>query len=189
MVIRDQPETKTRYTLAEFHTFANDPDNADKLYELIDGEIVEKMGSFTPSQIAATISMFINLWARETRLGYVTGADGSYTISDENEFIPDVAYISKERMPERPPREAPIPPDLAVEVKSPNDRLRAMRRKAETYLERGTKLVWLVFPDTQTVEVYAMDADVVEYKVGDTLTGGEVLPGFTLAVEDIFEAQ
>lgn len=188
MVIRDQPETKTRYTLAEFHAFANDPDNADKLYELIDGEIVKKTGYFTPSEIAVTIGMYIGIWARETRLGYVTGADGSYAISDDNEFIPDVGYISKERLPDIPSRGAPVPPDLAVEVKSPNDRVRAMRRKTEKYLERGTKLVWLVFPDEQIVEVYATDADVQVFKIGDTLTGGDVLPGFTLVVKDIFEA-
>lgn len=188
MSVREQPETKTRYTLAAFHAFVDQPENADRHFELIDGEIIEKVGSFIPSEIAITVATFIKLYLREHRIGYVTGADGSYALSEENEFIPDVAYISKERMPEKPKREATVAPDLAVEVKSPNDRVRALRRKAERYLELGTKIVWLIFPESKTVEVYSVsEEDVQTFKIGDTLTGGDVLPDFTLAVKDIFE--
>jgi Uma2 family endonuclease len=187
MVTREQTESRTRYTLAAFHAFADQPENAGRLLELIDGEIAEKVGSFTPSQIAALILIELGIYLKSNPIGRVTGADGSYTISEDNEFIPDVAYISKVRLPERPEREAPIPPDLAVEVKSPTDRLRALRRKAERYLEAGTRLVWLVLPDDQSIEVYMPDADVLVLRPGDTLDGGEVLPGFTLAVSAIFE--
>lgn len=90
-------------------------------------------------------------------------------------------------MPERPPREAPVPPDLAVEVRSPTDRVRTLRVKAERYLELGTALVWLVFPEDQTVEVYTADSDVQVFRVGDVLTGGALLPGFTLPVQAVFE--
>jgi Uma2 family endonuclease len=89
-------------------------------------------------------------------------------------------------MPNEPDREAPLPPDLAVEVMSPTDFKRSLRRKAERYLAFGTTLVWLVFPAAQTVEVYYRDQDVVTFGVNDTLDGMDVLPGFTLKISDIF---
>lgn len=96
MSIREQPETRTRWTLAQFHDFTARPENSDRLFELIDGEIVEKAGSFTPSEIAARIVIEIGIYLKTNRIGYVTGADGSYTMSETDEFIPDVAYISLE---------------------------------------------------------------------------------------------
>ena len=63
-----------------------------------------------------------------------------------------------------------------------------MRRKAEYYLQNGSQLVWLVFPDNRQVEVYVPDADVVTLGETDTLDGGAVLPGFTLRVADIFNS-
>ncbi|NWG17273.1 MAG: Uma2 family endonuclease, partial [Chloroflexi bacterium] len=78
--------------------------------------------------------------------------------------------------------------DLAVEVKSPTDSKRELRQKAEAYLRFGTKIVWLVFPDEQRVEVYVPDDDVREFDMNGTLDGGEVLPGFALPVSQIFPA-
>ena len=175
-----------RYTLDEFHAFAELPENRDRLFELINGEIVEKMASFTPSRIAMGIGTFLNNHVIPRDLGYVTGADGSYILSPDYEFMPDVGYISKERLPQEPEREVQGAPDLAVEVKSPTDSKRGMRQKAEDYLRFGTKLVWLVFPEEKRVEVYEPDQDVREYGIDDTLDSGDVLPGFTLAVREIF---
>lgn len=126
------------------------------------------------------------MYLLKNNIGYVTGEAGGYIMDAENVLIPDVGYISKERLPETPEREAPVPPDLAVEVKSPTDRIRNMRNKAEAYLTFGTRMVWLVFPEDQTIEVYLPDEDVKTLTVEDTLEGGEVLPGFTLPIHDIF---
>jgi Uma2 family endonuclease len=79
-----------------------------------------------------------------------------------------------------------VPPDLAVEVKSPTDSKRKMRQKAEKYLELGTRLVCLVFPDEQLVEVYRADEDVREVGVDQTVDAGDLLPGFSLTVREIF---
>ncbi len=177
---------KKTYTYAEYANIISLPENANRLLELIDGELVEKVPSFEPSEIAITISFYFKQHLMEHRIGYVTGADGGYIMDDENTFIPDVGYISKARLPEKPSREAPVPPDLAVEVKSPTDSKREMRRKAEKYLSFGTKMVWLVFPDDQEVEVYVPDQDVRTVRKDGTLDGGDVLPGFTLPVRNIF---
>lgn len=177
---------KQLYTLDEYHRIIDMPENQDRILELIDGELVEKMPSFTPSRIASRISYKFNRYLEDRPIGYITGEAGGYIMSSEVVFNPDVGYISKVRLPEEPEREAPVPPDLAVEVKSPTDSKRAMRRKAERYLELGTRIVWLVFPDERVIEVYMPDEDVKTLAVNDTLDGGEVLPGFTLSVSELF---
>ena len=105
-----------RYTLDEFHAFAERPENRDRLFELINGEIVEKMASFTPSRIAMRIGYLFSSYLDKNPIGYVTGADGSYILSPAYEFMPDVGYVSKERLPKEPEREVQGAPDLAVEV-------------------------------------------------------------------------
>jgi Uma2 family endonuclease len=177
---------QSNYTIADYRAMIELPENRDKILELIDGEIIEKVVSFTPAKVAARIVYWLMAYLMDNELGYVTGADGGYIMSDVDTFIPDVGYISKLRLPEEPKREATVAPDFAVEVKSPTDSKREMRRKAEKYLAYGTKLVWLVFIEERLIEVYMPNLDVLVYGIDDTLDGGDVLPGFTLPVKDIF---
>jgi Uma2 family endonuclease len=172
--------------LDAFRAFVSLPEHRERLFELIDGEIVEKMGSFTPSRIAAWIATFINIYLMQNPIGYVTGADGTYLVSDAHALMPDVGFISKARLPQTPEREVQGAPDLAVEIRSPNDSKRELRRKAELYMRFGTKMVWLVFPETRQVEVYLPDQDVRELGIDDTLDGGDILPGFALPIRQLF---
>ena len=101
-------------------------------------------------------------------------------------YAPDVAFISVARQPELAKEGYnPNPPELAVEVVSPNDSERKMTRKVVNYLAAGT-LVWLVRPEEKQVEVYATGKPVKTLGINDTLDGGTVLPGFTLKVSEIF---
>lgn len=179
---------KTTYTIAEYQRLMEQPENTGRIVELIDGELVEKMQSFTPSKIATRISRKVGNFVEVHDLGYVTGEAGGYVMPNGDVLIPDVGFITKARLVQEPEREAPVPPDFAVEVKSPTDRKRALRNKVERYLQHGTQLVWLVFADERIVEVYVAgeDADVQTVTVEGTLDGGSVLPGFTLKVSDIF---
>src|SRR5260221_5075448 len=179
-------DTIHKLTYEEYQAFCDRPENAGRIFDLIDGEVVEKMPSFKPSSIALTIGFHIKPHVLNHKLAHVTGADGGYIMPNGDVFNPDVGYISKERLPEEPRREVLVPPDLAVEVKSPTDRKRALRAKAEKYIQGGTKLVWLVFPDEQVIEIYMSDQDVITVSPDGILDGGEVLPGFTLKVSDIF---
>lgn len=115
---------KLTYTVAQFQEFESLRENVDRILELIDGEIVEKMPSFTPSRIASRIARFLGNFADEHQLGYVTGEAGGYVMSEGNVFNPDVGYISKERLPEKPEREAPVPPESGRRGQIPN-RLKA----------------------------------------------------------------
>lgn len=171
----------------EYRAIADLPENRDKILELIEGEIVEKVPSFTPSRIGYNVGFHVKLYLRDNPIGYVTGEAGGYVMSDLDTFNPDVGYISKARLPEEPEHEAPAPPDFAVEVKSPTDSKREMRRKAEKYIAYGTRLVWLVFPEEKLVEVYLSNEDVKTFGINDILDGADVLPGFTLPVSAIFE--
>lgn len=178
---------KNTYTLEDYYAFIALPENTDRIFEFIDGEFVEKMPSFTPSRLAGLIITFLNLYLFKNPIGHITAPDGGYRMPNGDVLIPDVAFISNERLPEEPNREAPVPPDLAVEVKWPTDSKRKMRRNAEKYLDFGTRIVWLVFPEDQMIEVYIPDNDdVINVGMDGTLNGGDVLPDFTLAVKDIF---
>ena len=102
---------------------------------------------------------------------------------------PDIAYFSAERMPPgvRVPGYAETPPDLVVEVVSPSDTIREVNDKAFMWLGYGVRLVWLVYPDTRTVDVYRSGRAVTTLAEDDFLDGLDVLPGFTCAVSEVFD--
>lgn len=176
-----------RLSLEQYRAYCDAHASEGREFELLDGVMMEKdMASYAPSKIAARIIYYLTAYIMENPIGEITGSDGTYIMDENNSFIPDAAYISHVRLPADVPREVPIPPDLAVEVKSSTDSKRALRRKAERYLELGTRMVWLVFPDEQQVEVYVASADVITLTSADTLDGGEVLPNFQLAISKLW---
>lgn len=180
---------KKTYTVAEFEQMAELPEYRDRTLELIEGEIVEKMPT-NPycSAIAVLIVHFLVTYVLEHDLGYVTGADGGYTLSEADMFVPDAAFISKARQPALPHKGFnPIPPDLAVEVISPSDSYSEVSRKVATYLRSGTPLVWVFDPETATVTVHTPGGARTLDRAA-ALDGGGVLPGFSLPLDKIFRA-
>jgi Uma2 family endonuclease len=177
------------YTVEEFDQFVLLPENADRLFEYIGGEMFEVVSNNLASAISAAILAEIHVFAKKNKLGWVTGADGGYIVGGER-YIPDVAFISRARQ-KKPLREAynPNPPDLAVEVISSDrgDELHALRIKVINYLAAGT-MVWVVMPEDKQIEVYTPGQPVKIHREKDTLDGGAVLPGFTLKIADIFES-
>lgn len=102
---------------------------------------------------------------------------------------PDVAFVRADRVPPGGfgPGWIPLAPDLAVEVLSPSETASDTEEKLADYRAAGTPLLWVVDPAKRLVTVYATDAPVRWLREGDTLDGGAVLPGFTLAVDALFE--
>jgi Uma2 family endonuclease len=139
------------------------------------------------SQIAGIVSALFFIFLKGKGLGHLTGEGGGYMVSGER-YMPDVAFISKVRQPKLATiGYNPNPPELVVEVDFPStiESQQILRVKVYNYVIAGT-VVWLVLPETKTVEVYASGKAAKVFGIGDTLDGGDVLPGFTLAVKDIF---
>ena len=101
---------------------------------------------------------------------------------------PDAAFVASGRIPETgvPVGYWPFAPDLAVEVVSPSDRLADVHAKIVDYLAAGTRLVWLVEPETRMVHVYRSTRQVDVLGTDDALDGGDVLPGFRTPVQHLF---
>jgi Uma2 family endonuclease len=163
----------------------------DAPYVIIDGELIEEVGANAlSSQIAARIVGELYFFVKPQRLGAVLGADGTFTFrrNPDTVLCPDAAFIRADRMPPRDQRVVfmPVPPDLAVEVVSLSNRPGENAREAAIYRECGVPLVWYVDPFKQTVIVYGQQADPRTLAIGDTLEGGDVLPGFALPLAELF---
>jgi len=173
-------------TLEAFEAIVSLPENADKRFEWVGGEIVEVPSNTIVSEIAIQIAFLIKLFLHQNHLkGHVTGEAGGYQIGDER-YAPDVAYVSPLRQEKMSPEPYnPNPPDLAVEVVSPHDRERHLSVKVANYLAAGV-VVWVVYPDEKLVQVYAPGAAVKILYEKDTLEGGAVLPGFSVVVGEFF---
>src|SRR5512145_1154911 len=179
------PKTKL-YTIDEFEEIVTRPENADRLLELIHGEIVEKVPTQKHGVIAGNIFGFLWTYSRQNHVGYVAQEVRHRVPGDKhNDRLPDVSYYADASKPlvERGP--VPYLPDLAVEVKSPDDKLPKMREKAAYYLEHGCQMVWLVYTERRMVIVLTPEGKDI-LSIDDELGGGKVLPGFTLKVADIF---
>jgi Uma2 family endonuclease len=173
-------------TIEEFSEF-----EGDSPCDLIDGELVEAATSGLHGMIASSLAMAIGGFVREYCLGAVMIRPTTFVLSQERRTAvrPDVAFLRSDRVPAMPELNLDVPyaPDLAAEVVSPYDRAGTMNAKLQAYLAAGTLLVWVVDPIKQTVLSYSLDGRVRFYRDGQTLDGGEVLPGFALPLAELFE--
>jgi Uma2 family endonuclease len=177
------PEKKKLYTMDEFLEFALRPENADREFEFIDGEIILAMpGRTYNSGIGHLLAIPVHLFCGEHDLPcYTSGGDGAYRVGG-NVVAPDFAYKRTPLSKEYPD---PEPPLWVVEVLSPTDEPREIEKKRKTY-RQAKILLWEIDPDKQTVDVYAPGQDKRPFKIDDTLDGGDVLPKFELPVRALF---
>ena len=167
-------------------------DYAGKPYELVEGRVVKVSPSGTSaSRIAARILVKLGSFVLEHNLGDVTGADGGYRLSPSTLRAPDVAFFGTAKLGllTEPEKYAPFAPDLAVEVVSPGDSASEVQGKAALYLEAGTAQVWVVYPERRAVVVHYPDWTSRTLRRQDTLDAGDLLPGFQVAVADLFPAE
>jgi Uma2 family endonuclease len=99
-------------------------------------------------------------------------------------YVPDVVFVRAEHLPVR--RHLLTAPDLAIEVISPEQSWPQMLSKIQFYLLNGVRLVWVADPETRTITVEAPGQEARILKAGDTLDGGDVIPGFSVEVSEIF---
>lgn len=173
-------------TLEEFEAFVALPENSDKRFELVNGEIIEVPSNAYSSKIAMFIVAALLWFLRDRDWGHVTGEQGGYIIAGQP-FAPDVAYISRERQPELLEEGYnPNAPEFAVEVVSPSDRMEKLEEKLAVYAEAGV-VTWVIFPKRERVEVRVPGQPVKVAGIDDTVDAGDVLPGFKMAVRDFLK--
>lgn len=173
-------------TAAQFWEYAALRENAHRRLELEDGMVIE-MAPSRPinTTVAGRIIHFLNAYIIPNDLGYVSVPDGGYRLGEGRVRQPDAAYISKARLPELPDH-FDLAPDLAVEVASPGEEV---LKKVKEYLAAGTRLVWVIYTDERSIEVFRSEEPRWRTLTdADTLDGESVLPGFTLAVAEVFPA-
>jgi Uma2 family endonuclease len=173
------------YTVDEFEQFMALPENRDRLFELINGEIVEKVPTREHGMIAGNTVTEFNNYLRQNEIGQAA-VEARHRPPDDphNDRIPDVSVVLGDKPVAKRGAENFIP-DLCVEIQSPDDSPKQMLEKAMFYLANGARMVWLIYPQQRNVEV--MTATYRELLTeNDILKGGDVLPGFERPVKDIF---
>ena len=156
-------------------------------YEYVKGELITMPPpSMEHGEISSKVHLRLGLHVEENQLGRSYIAETTFELGDRV-VKPDVAFISTERLPENREKGSPIPPDLAVEVVSPSDKQYDVAEKAFAYLKAGTRLVWVIEPVAKTVMVYRSETDFTLLTCKDTLTGEDVVEGFTCPVVQFFE--
>lgn len=181
---------KSLMTVDEFWDFVHRPENVDRSFELRRGEVVEMSRPRNPHCAAtANLTRLLGNYSFDVGSGYVLSNDSGLVLAHEPGTVvgPDVAYFRETlKYDELNPKWGEIPPVLAIEVLSPNDRHALVNEKIEDYLQGGVKIVWLVDPEDKIVTVYRPDQSLKVMKRSDELTGGTDLPGLSLKVADIF---
>lgn len=163
-------------------------DHEDRLCELVNGTLVEKTLGYRESLVACRIAFLLGEWHKGRHLGLISGETGMMRLLGHQVRIPDVAFVSWDRLPDRRVPDEPIP-DLAVEVISPSNTADEMQNKLREYFAAGGRLVWFVDPHLRTVEVYTSPTDMTRLRDPDTLTGGDVLPDFETTVATLFDVE
>ncbi len=157
--------------------------------ELVDGVLVEKPVASTEAMLAGVIVQLLWNYVEEDDLGVVIPGDGPLRLRIGLVRIPDVSFISWDRLPGGEFPDDPIAavaPDLAVEVLSEGNTKAEMERKLRDYFDAGVRLVWLIQPKTQTAVAYTSTTKTRRVGKEGSLDGGEVLPGFRLPLKEVF---
>ena len=160
-------------------------------YEYLDGRWVKiPMGNesaFIAGELFATVREFV----RRERLGVAMPPDTGYQIWPDAPYRyrrPDASFISRERLTgtELGEPHSNVPPDLAIEVISPNDRGADIDVKVREYLDAGVLLVWVIYPKSRSVHIYRADGTSGRLTDDSTLSGESIVPGFSIPVRELF---
>jgi Uma2 family endonuclease len=160
-----------------------------RICELIDGVLVEKAVSTREALLAGIIIQLMWNFVEPRHLGIVIPGDGPLRLWLGRIRIPDVSFISWDRIPGGEFPDEPIAglvPDLAIEVLSKGNTPKEMERKLRDYFQAGVRLVWFVEPKTQTARVYTSPTKVKRIAKDQVLNGEDVLPGFVLSLKALF---
>lgn len=163
-----------------------------KHFELIDGIPVEKSGGALSGRIVVALGTLLGQFIQSHRLGHMFGSTAGYCrcFPSRPDLLrkPDASFVARGRFPDdKAPRgDAELAPDLAVEVISPNDTYEDLEEKVADYRSAGVPLIWVVNPSTRSVLVRRLDRTCTELTDADSLSGEDVIAGFSCRVAEVF---
>jgi Uma2 family endonuclease len=166
-------------------------DHEDRPCELVDGTLVEKAMGLEESIISVFVATCLSNFVLPRKLGFVSGEAGTFKLVSGLVRIPDVAFVSWDRLPGRKLPTEPIPllaPDLAVEVLSKSNTKREIDRKLREYFAAGTRLAGVIDPEKRIANVYTSARRSKRTTENQALDGGSVLPGFVLPLQEVLKA-
>ena len=177
--------TEARYTPEDLLAM---PDSEG--YELVDGQLVERKMGAESSGVGGDLLALLVPHCKQRGLGRALPADTGYQcFPDDPSRLrkPDVSFIRKDRLPggRLPKGWVKFPPDLAVEVVSPNDLAEEVEEKRKDYRKAGVPLIWVIYPGARTARVHRGDGSAVDLTEDDDLSGEDVIPGFRCPLREI----
>ena len=153
--------------------------------ELVDGTLVDKPMGQIESSLAMWLGSYLCRYLEQHDIGRIYGSDAPHELEYKLIRMPDVAFVTHERIPKGEARHKPVAswaPNLAVEILSKSNTRKEIDRKRGEYFAAGVRLVWIADPRKKTVKVYTSPDKCVTLTTADMLDGGDVLPGFSLSI-------
>ncbi|AFY35669.1 Uma2 family endonuclease [Calothrix sp. PCC 7507] len=163
--------------------------------ELVEGKIIVMGPSdYESEEIGDRLITFLNNWVMSRKLGRVTGSSAGFIFPSieegnserRNLRATDVSFVRADRLKKTKRDFAELVPDLMVEIKSKSDRIKPLEEKIQLFLQLGSTVGMLIDPDKLTVTVYRLNQTPEVMQNGDTLTLADLLPGWELAVTELW---
>ena len=163
---------------------------SDLRCELVCGELIHlPWNTAEQGVVAASIAQLVAEAARVAKGGQTYAAGTGFHIEHDPDSViaPDCSFVRTDRLIDIEHGFFPGPPDLAIEVVSPNETREGALDRVQMWLDAGTPLVWVAWPPTRSVTVHRLGGGKAEVlHEGDRLNGGDVLPGFECDVAEVF---
>jgi Uma2 family endonuclease len=156
----------------------------------LEDEELEHMPSLEHGAIGIRLGRYLDAHVEEYQLGLVCNSQTTYKfVGQKPNRLPDLSFVSRERLPNRIDQNANFAPDLAVEVLSKGDDVAEIDKKVLQYLKSGVRLVWVIHPVIQAIDVYRLQDGMKLQRllIDDQLDGEDVIKGFQLKVKRLFE--
>jgi Uma2 family endonuclease len=159
----------------------------DYQLELVDGKIIIRGPSdIVSSEIGAEFGRLLLNWVKPRKLGRVFDSSGGFILPNSDLRAPDVSFVVADRLKQSKRYFGELVPDIVVEIKSQSDRLKPLRQKIQSFIELGAKVGILIDPDKRTVTMYTPTAEPVVLRDGDMISIPELLPGWEIAVTELW---
>jgi Uma2 family endonuclease len=159
-----------------------------KRYALVEGQLIEMSPTGeTHGRLTAQLLILLGVYVNQHKLGRVYGAETGFKVAENPDTVYgiDLAFVANARIQRRENYFVGAP-DLAIEVYSPGNTKIEMHKKVQNLFDAGTRLMWVLYPKSRVVYVYSTPDAITVLHETDTLDGGDVVPGLSIKIADVF---